>query len=249
MIKAAMPFLEREEDEVLKNLRIRLRPAVVYEPSDLSSMFGHNDERPSLEVTRKKSRYILTMNHRLLIEGTSLGKTIVTSEANFITFLEIRLSEKRGWTMDMKISDGAFLDDFKCSATDEQCSFLEAKLPRIIPPLVFPKSYDYFGKPYALQVLLGLLDNITDVLRSAYAHYVWIDEEDTVLAMFQGCSDSQIEEIISNKGAGGPTWDAKEKWSRDEVILSGEANAFGGLIDQAWSGTLSRIVGGVGEQS
>jgi len=47
---------------------------------------------------------MIIMNNRLKVKASSLGQDIIRAESNFISFVEVRYIEKRGWLIEFKIS-------------------------------------------------------------------------------------------------------------------------------------------------
>lgn len=144
-IRQQMPFFHKPgADDVIKYLRLKIELIDDYEPSGFGSLFARQDKMPKIEVTRKGNKYMLIMTNKLLVQGSSLGQDLLTTEARFISFLEVRYIEKRGWLFELKISATAFLDDFVCRGTEELCEFLEKKLPTKVPKLVFPYDLEHY---------------------------------------------------------------------------------------------------------
>lgn len=175
---------------------------------------------PKIEVTRKGNKYMIIMNNKLIVHGHSLGQQIIKTEASFISFIEARFLEKRGWLFELKISATAFLDDFECLGSGEHCDFLEKKLPTRVPKLVFPYDLEHYQKPFAPRSLLGVIETLNYQFRMTKLHYVWVDEGNKALTMYHGCTTREVEVI--NRGS--------KDWKKDEIVFGGSGNAFGSIL-------------------
>lgn len=146
-IRLQFPFFWKEDaDEWTKYVQVSLDLKEDYEPGDITTLFSRADRMPRLEVTRKSNKYMLVMNNKLVIAAKAYGEVVFEADANFISFLEIRYLEKRGWHIGLQVSSTAFLEDVKCDATEERCNFLKTKLAAKVSKMVFPFDQDHYHK-------------------------------------------------------------------------------------------------------